>query len=129
MRFIARLIIAAPVMLAGALPGAASAHTHVVASSPTEGASISRPRTLSLTFSETLDPATVASSIVMTAMPGMADHPPMTIRNFTPVWSKDNRTITLTLRDPLPIGSYDLRWQASGEDGHRTTGKVSFTVR
>ncbi len=129
MRFLSLLTAAAFTIGGIALPGAASAHARVTASTPAEGASIPRPRTLSLTFAEAVDPAVVAASIVMTAMPGMTDHPPMTIRNFTPAWSKDSRTLTLNLREPLPIGSYDLRWQAGSEDGHRMTGKVSFTVR
>lgn len=119
----------AAAMTALVTPAAAIAHARIVASTPAEGASVSKPRTLSLTFSETMLAPTVATSIVMTAMPGMADHPPMTIRNFQPSWSKDNRTITLTLRQPLVAGSYELRWQAAGADGHRMTGKVSFTVR
>lgn len=110
-------------------PTVALAHARVVASTPAEGATVARPRALSITFSEAMLAPTVAASIVMTAMPGMADHPPMTIRNFQSAWSNDNRTITLTLRQPLATGSYDLRWQAAGADGHRMTGKVSFIVR
>lgn len=110
-------------------PTVALAHARVVASTPTEGATVARPRTVSLTFDEPMLAPTVATSIVMTAMPGLADHPPMTIRNFQSAWSNENRTITLTLRQPLVAGSYDLRWQAAGADGHRMTGKVSFGVR
>lgn len=110
------------------MPSVALAHARVVAATPAEGSKVAKPRTLSLTFSEAMLPPTVATSIVMTAMPGMTDHPPMTIRNFQSSWSNDNRTITLALRQPLVVGSYELRWQAAGADGHRMTGKVSFTV-
>lgn len=113
-----------------ALPATAAApHSNVIASSPADGATLARPRTLSLTFDAPMPPSAVATSIVMTAMPGMADHPPMTIRNFQTGWTKDSRTITLTLAKPLVAGTYDLRWQAAGADGHRMTGKISFTVR
>lgn len=110
-------------------PTAAVAQARIVASTPAEGAIVARPRTVALTFSEAMLPPSVATNIVMTAMPGMADHPPMTIRNFQSAWSNENRTITLTLRQPLVIGSYDLRWQAAGADGHRMTGKISFSVK
>jgi methionine-rich copper-binding protein CopC len=110
-------------------PAAAVAHARVVASTPAEGATVARPSTLSLTFSEAMLPPTVATSIVMTAMPGMADHPPMTIRNFQSAWSDENRTLTLALKQPLVAGTYDLRWQAAGADGHRMTGKVGFIVQ
>lgn len=110
-------------------PTAAVAQARIVASTPAEGATVARPRTVALTFSEAMLPPRVATSIVMTAMPGMADHPPMTIRNFQSAWSNENRTITLTLRQPLVIGAYDLRWQAAGADGRRMTGKISFSVK
>lgn len=105
-----------------------SAHTRVTASIPAEGAKVKSPRVVTLTFSEALLPPTVATSIVMTAMPGMSNHGEMVIRNFTLSWSNENRTLKLTLRKPLQAGSYDVRWQAAGADGHRMKGKISFTV-
>ncbi|MEY5007239.1 MAG: CopC domain, partial [Pseudomonadota bacterium] len=30
---------------------------------------------------------------------------------------------------PLQTGTYDIRWQAAGADGHRMSGKVTFTVK
>jgi methionine-rich copper-binding protein CopC len=108
--------------------GVASAHTKVVASTPVQGATVSSTKVITLTFSEALLPPTVATAIVMTAMPGMANHGEMTIRNFQSAWSNENRTLTMTLKQPLRAGSYDVRWQAAGADGHRMTGTVSFTV-
>jgi methionine-rich copper-binding protein CopC len=64
----------------------------------------------------------------MTAMPGMPNHGEMTIRNFTTAWSNSNRTMTLNLRQALRAGTYEVRWQAAGADGHRMTGTVNFTV-
>jgi methionine-rich copper-binding protein CopC len=124
-------IAAAAAMAVTALmtPDAAQAHARVTASTPAEGATVARPRVVTLTFSEALLPPTAAASIVMTAMPGVENHGEMVIRNFTTAWSNGNRTMTMTLRQPLRAGSYDLRWQAAGADGHRMTGKVSFTVR
>lgn len=129
MRLFTILSMAAAATFGTLIPGAALAHTKIVASNPAEGATIKPPRVLSLTFSEPLSAATVAASIVMTAMPGMTDHPPMTIRNFKSSWSSDKRVLTLNLREALSLGSYDVKWQAAGADGHRATGKVSFIVR
>lgn len=125
-----RSITAAMVMSVAALsmPTTVSAHTRVTASTPAEGAKVKSPRVVTLTFSEALLPPTVATSIVMTAMPGMSNHGEMAIRNFTPSWTNGNRTLKLTLRKPLQAGSYDVRWQAAGADGHRMKGKISFTV-
>ena len=72
------------------------------------------PARIVLRFNERLIGSTVKTEVVMTGMPGMADHPPMTIRNYQSSWSTDNRTVTLTLRQPLATGSYELRWQATG---------------
>ncbi len=122
--FAALAIAASPL----ALPAAALAHTKVVASTPAEGATVASARTVSLTFSEALLPPTAAASIVMTAMPGMANHGEMAIRNFTTAWSNGNKTLTLNLAKPLPKGTYEVRWQAAGADGHRMKGTVKFIV-
>ena len=122
--FAALAMVSAPTLL----PAAALAHTKVVASTPAEGTTVGSARVVTLTFSEALLPPTAAASIVMTAMPGMKDHPEMLIRNFTPSWSADGKTMTLTLKKPLPAGTYDVRWQAAGADGRVMTGKVSFDV-
>ena len=111
-----------------AAPTLAVAHTKVVSSSPAQGTTVAKPKLVKLTFSDALLPPTVATSIVMTAMPGVKDHGEMVIRNVTSGWSDGNKTLTLTLRQPLRPGSYDVRWQAAGADGHRMKGTVSFTV-
>jgi hypothetical protein len=123
--FFAALAIAASPL---ALPASALAHTKVVASAPAEGATVASARTVSLTFSEALLPPTAAASIVMTAMPGMANHSEMAIRNFTTTWSNGNKTMTLNLAKPLPKGTYEVRWQAAGADGHRMKGTVKFII-
>lgn len=107
----------------------AHAHSKVVASTPPQGATVAAPKTLSLSFSEALIPPTASVSIVMTAMPGVKNHGEMVIRNFTQSWSDNNRTWTLKLRQPLRSGSYDIRWQAAGADGHRMKGAVNFVVK
>lgn len=109
-------------------PTATLAHSKVMTSTPSEGATVAKPRVVQLNFSEGLLTPTAVASIVMTAMPGVKNHGEMIIRNFTPSWSNNNRTLTLTLRQPLRAGSYEVRWQAAGADGHRMTGKVSFKV-
>jgi copper resistance protein C len=125
MRFMFLIAVAA---LIAATPDTASAHSKIVASNPAQGAIVSKPRLITLTFSEALLPPTAAANIVMTAMPGMPNHGEMVIRNFTTAWSNGNRTMTLTLKQPLKAGSYDVRWQAAGADGHRMTGKIGFKV-
>lgn len=123
------LAVAALLVANVSIPGAAIAHSRMASSTPAEGATVAAPRVVTMNFSEALLPPTAVASIVMTAMPGVKNHGEMVIRNFTPAWSNGNKTLTLTLRQPLKAGVYDVRWQAAGADGHRMTGKVSFTVR
>lgn len=104
------------------------AHVRLAASTPAQGAAAKGTRVVTLTFSEKVDPAKASATIVMTAMPGMKDHPEMLIRNFTASWSADGKTLTLALKKPLPAGTYDVRWQAAAADGHAMTGKVTFSV-
>jgi hypothetical protein len=120
----ALLVAATPIVFTSA----ALAHAKVIASNPAEGATVANARVVTLTFNEALLPPTAAASIVMTAMPGMKDHGEMAIRNFTTAWSNGNKTMTLNLAKPLAKGSYEVRWQAAGADGHRMKGTVSFVI-
>jgi copper resistance protein C len=120
-----RLMCAALALTTFAMPSMANAHSRVISSTPAQGATVARPRVVTLNFSEALLPPTAAASIVMTAMPGVRNHGEMVIRNFTTAWSNGNRTMTLTLRQPLRTGTYEVRWQAAGADGHRMTGAMA----
>ncbi len=119
----------AALALSALIPAALVAKVELTASTPAAGSAVKAPQAITLTFSEPVDPATAAASIIMTAMPGMANHGEMPIRNFTARWSGDGRTMTLALRKPLPTGSYDVRWQAAAKDGHTMSGTVSFEVK
>lgn len=111
-----------------AAPAPLAAEVQLVASTPADKASAKAPRVVRLAFSEKVDPARSVAAIVMTAMPGVANHGEMPIRNFTPSWSQDGKTLALTLRQALPAGTYEVRWQAAGADGKLVRGKFGFTV-
>ena len=123
-------LIASLALVSAALvtPTATLAHSKIMKSTPAEGATVAKPRVVELNFTEGMLTPTAVASIVMTDMPGVKNHGEMVIRNFTPSWSNNNQTLTLSLRQPLRAGSYEVRWQAAGADGHRMTGKVSFKV-
>ena len=123
-------LIASLALVSAALitPTATLAHSKIMTSRPAEGTTVAKPRVVELNFTEGMLTPTAVASIVMTDMPGVKNHGEMVIRNFTPSWSNNNRTLTLSLRQPLRAGSYEVRWQAAGADGHRMTGKVSFKV-
>jgi methionine-rich copper-binding protein CopC len=121
-----------PTLLAAAamaLSAPALAHVKVASSNPAEGATVAAPKTVVLNFSDTLNPAKTGVELVMTAMPGHANHGIMPIKNFVPAWSNGNKTLTLNLRQPLRTGTYEARWQSAGGDGHKMAGKITFVVR
>lgn len=76
-------------------PSAAWAHLKLTASTPATGTEAKTPKTVTLTFSMPVNQGTASAAIIMTAMPGMKDHGEMAIRNFTPSWSADGKTLTL----------------------------------
>lgn len=115
------------ILIALALPGVASAHGTLLSSSPAAGASVAKPTKVTLTFSDRIDPAASGVDIVMTAMPGMADHPPMPIRGYKT--SVEDRMMILTMPRALPAGTYALTWHMAGADGHRVEGRYSFMVK
>lgn len=128
MKMMMRTFMAAATMAMLAQPS--WAHVKVVASTPAEGAVAKRVNAVTLTFSDALDPSKTGIELVMTAMPGMANHGLMYIRNFVPSWSDGNRKMTLTLKKPLQAGSYVVKWTATGmADGHKRNGEVKFDVK
>lgn len=118
----------ATAVLALAAPAALSAHVSVASSTPAAGSTVKAPKTVSIAFNTPVDPASTAVSIVMTAMPGMPNHGEMLMRNYTKSWSADRSTMTLKLASALPKGDYEVRWKATGEDGHAVSGVVNFKV-
>lgn len=117
----------APLAAVIALPGAALAHPKLVSSSPAASATVSRPTTLTLTFSETLVAPLSGIDLTMTGMPGMSGHQPMPIKGFKTAAA--GKTLTVALPRPLPAGSYELKWHAVAADQHRIEGAYTFTVR
>jgi methionine-rich copper-binding protein CopC len=115
--------------LALAMPQFAGAHTQLVSSTPAANATAAAPTRIELRFNEAVIGATARAGIVMTAMPGMANHGVMPITGFTAQLGKDRKSMTLLLKRPLGAGTYRVTWAAAGADTHRMTGSFSFTVR
>jgi methionine-rich copper-binding protein CopC len=125
MRFIELSLAAA---LLAALPGAALAHIKLVGSTPSANAIVSKPTRIELKFNEKLIGSTMKTEILMTAMPGMKDHPPMKMAH-TSKMVKDGKSITLMLKRALVPGTYLVKWSAAGADTHRMGSEFSFTVK
>lgn len=122
-----RLALLAPALALLALPGAAFAHPKLLSSNPAPNTAVAKPTTLTLTFSEQLVGPLSGIELVMTGMPGMANHAPMPIKGFKTAVA--GKVLTVTLPRALPAGSYNLKWHAVAGDQHRIEGQYAFTVR
>ena len=109
-------------------PVAAGAHTKLVGSTPAANATASKVTSVNLRFNEKLIASTVKAELVMTGMPGMANHAPMKIP-ATSSMGKDGKSLTLTAKRALVPGTYKVTWSAAGADTHRMGSEFSFTVK
>lgn len=107
----------------------AVAHTQLTSSTPAANATVRAPTTITLNFNERIMAPTATTTIVMTGMPGMADHAPMPITGYTTRMGADGRSMTLVMRRALAAGTYRVTWTAAGADAHRMNGSFDFTVR
>ncbi len=123
-----RPILLAP-FLAALVPGAAFAQPALLSATPAADTTVAKPTRLALTFSERLAPAGSTVELVMTSMPGMANHAPMPIKGFKTAVEGDGRTLAVVLPRALPAGTYTLTWHTSGPDRHAAEGRYGFTVR
>lgn len=129
MRHLSSFAVSALAMLALIGPGAAVAHAKLVSSSPAAQAKASNVKTLSLTFSEGLIEKLSGIDLVMTGMPGMANHAPMAVTGFKTTLGADGKVLTVTLPRALPAGSYSLKYHAVTADTHRIEGTYVFSVK
>jgi len=120
-----RLFLTAALAAALALP----AQAQLVRSSPAAGAAVRAVSQIDLAFAAPVNAATAGAQIIMTAMPGMTDHPPMAIKAFTVAPGADGKALHLKLRKPLVPGDYMVNWSVAGADGKRLAGKLSFKVQ
>lgn len=120
--------IAAAAMALALLPATAMAHTKLISSTPAANATVTKLTSINLQFSEKVIAATVKAELVMTGMPGMADHAPMKMPT-TSMMGKDGKSMTLMVKRKLTPGTYKVSWSAAGADTHRMGSEFSFTVK
>ena len=96
-------------------------HPVLEASDPGQGATVSSPKEIRLTFTENL----IAKFSGLT----IKDQSGRAIGTASPsVDANDKRQLIVPISTPLPPGAYDVDWHAVGADTHRVTGHFSFRV-
>ena len=108
-------LLAAPALL---FAGQAAAHAHLVASTPAADATVAAPKALHLKFSEKLEAKFSGCDLVTAA------------GATVPVTAKAaGDAIDATPKAALKPGAYKLNWHVLSDDGHKSQGTLSFTVK
>src|SRR3546814_4060707 len=107
---------------------AASAHTKLVGSTPAANSTVAKVTSVNLQFNEKVITSTLKTELVMTGMPGMANHAPMKVP-YSSMMGKEGKSAMLMLKRPLTPGTYKVKWSAAGADTHRMGSEFSFTDR
>lgn len=99
----------------------AFAHAGLVESIPAKGSTISAPKTIKLTFSEKIVPA--FSGLKLSMGDGM-------VASTKTSLSDDGKTLMAQPTSPFMPGKWTLSWHAtSADDGHKSEGSYSFTIK
>jgi methionine-rich copper-binding protein CopC len=117
-RFPAWLALCAAALLG---VGQAQAHAKLVTADPAANATVAAPKMIQLQFNEEL--AKKLSSITLTDTDGK----PVAIMSMQ---AKDAKSLMIMANSSLVPGLYTVSWIAvTTDDGHKTTGSYSFTVK
>jgi methionine-rich copper-binding protein CopC len=100
---------------------AAFAHAFLDRASPPVGSEVTgSPASLSLTYSEPVEP--LFSTVHVTNAKGQR------VDSGKPTYKGDERKLEVPLK-PLPPGVYSVEWHVTSVDTHKTQGHFTFTVK
>ncbi|MEI6001163.1 copper homeostasis periplasmic binding protein CopC [Paraburkholderia bengalensis] len=99
----------------------ALAHANPTLREPAPNAEVAAPASVTIRFSEPLEPA--FSKIALVGADGK-----QAASTASTVDAADHNTMHLALSTLAP-GRYTVQWAAVAEDGHRTKGSYAFTVK
>lgn len=109
------MALAAPFAATGAL-----AHARLVNSTPAKDSAGASPSMIMLTFSEKVEGK--LSGFAVTGPDGKAVDLPVSVAGGGTV-------LHAMPAKPLAAGAYKIAWHAVTDDGHRTEGTLTFTVK
>jgi methionine-rich copper-binding protein CopC len=98
----------------------AFAHAPVLGTSPKNGATVSKVRTVSVRFGE----AVVTGKITVSNASGAA-----VAASASGLAAKNKALLRATFAKNLPSGRYSVNWRALADDGHHEKGTFKFRVR
>lgn len=104
------------------------AHPSLVTAKPSANSTVAPTNRIDLVFNEKIMPANTRMQLMMTSMPGMANHAPMKMP-ISVMMGEDGKSVMVMIKKPLTSGGYELRWMASGDDNEVVSGKYAFKVK
>ncbi|MGZ5985761.1 MAG: copper homeostasis periplasmic binding protein CopC [Caulobacteraceae bacterium] len=108
-------------MLAFGFAAKASAHAKLVKSDPAEKGQPTDKKTLELTFNEEIS-GKLSGAELKDAKGAKV--------TTTAMVDQNNKGLMVMAKEPLKAGDYKLAWHAvASDDGHRTTGTLTFSVK
>ena len=105
-------------LMAGA--SAAFAHAHLEQSTSAADSTVSNVKELRLVFTEGVEQA--FTKVVLTH-----DQAPVAVSSIK-TEPANKKILIVTPAQPLPAGTYNVKWNAVSVDTHKSTGDYSFTV-
>ena len=105
-------------LMAGA--SAAFAHAHLEQSTPAADSTVSNVKELRLVFTEGVEQA--FTKVVLTH-----DQAPVAVSSIK-TEPANKKILIVTPAQPLPAGTYNVKWNSVSVDTHKSTGDYSFTV-
>ncbi|MCC8230955.1 CopC domain-containing protein YobA [Enterobacter mori] len=117
-----RAVRALTLLIASAVTPAVLAHAHLKQQFPAANTQVAAPQTLTLNFSEGIEPA--FSGVVVTDAQQQVMKTGTVKRD-----EKDNARLVVPLEQPLAAGTYQVDWHVVSVDGHKTKGSYHFSVK
>jgi copper resistance protein C len=109
------------IVVASIIGGMAHAHPALETAVPGDGATVSSPKEIRLTFTENL----IAKFSGLT----VKDQSGQLVETAAPIVDPNNKShLIVPIARPLPPGTYNVDWHAVAADTHRVTGHFSFKV-
>jgi methionine-rich copper-binding protein CopC len=120
MKTLVRTLLAAVLLAAPLAATDTMAHAHLLKAMPADGAVTASPQMIMLTFSEKV--VDKMSGFDVTKADG-------TKVDVTVMTADGGKVMHAMPSKPLAPGAYKISWHAVTDDGHRTEGTVTFTVK
>jgi methionine-rich copper-binding protein CopC len=109
------------ILVTGLISGLAHAHPALEAANPGQGATVSPPKEIRLTFTENVIPKFSGLTV--------KDQSGRVIETASPSTDpSDKRQLVVPIAKLLSPGTYDVDWHAVSVDTHRVNGHFSFKV-